>query len=286
MQIVARVMPERERAAGNGLFTSGTSIGALIAPAILLGLATKWGWRLPFVVVGAAGFIWLGAWFWFTWRSDLRATLGRSHVMRIKETLSWRALLHSARFRRAFVVTITVNPALYFSLNWLPLFLSQQRGIHVASRLATVLTCAYLGLDLGNIAGGLLLGRVERRFVALLASSLLLSAAAVPFVPELSGAAVLIVSMNFALGVWVSIYLTMSQEVDANPISTIAGILGASGSLAGALAMWLVGYVTQQWQSFLLPLVGVSVAGVAAAAAVLSYPSLETGTAQPVRALS
>ena len=41
MRIVARVLPPNERSLGNGIFTSGTSIGALIAPGLILGVA---GW--------------------------------------------------------------------------------------------------------------------------------------------------------------------------------------------------------------------------------------------------
>jgi len=65
-------------------------------------------------------------------------------------------------------------------------------------------------------------------------------------------------------------YLTMAQEVSAEHISTAAGLLGGSGSLAGALAMWAVGRVTHQTGSFAIPMIAVAGAGVLAALAGLA----------------
>jgi ACS family hexuronate transporter-like MFS transporter len=78
MRIVARALPPRERSLGNGIFTSGTSVGALIAPGLILGIAAPAGWRWAFVAVGSLGVLWLAAWILFSgrpqfdavWRSD------------------------------------------------------------------------------------------------------------------------------------------------------------------------------------------------------------------------
>jgi cyanate permease len=57
----------------------------------------------------------------------------------------------------------------------------------------------------------------------------------------------------------------MAQEVSLTHVSTAAGLLGGSGSLVGAVAMWAVGRVTQQTHLFAIPLVGVALAVVLAA---------------------
>lgn len=283
LQIVARVMPEKERALANGVFTSGTSIGALIAPGILLALANRFGWNLPFFAVGSLGLFWLALWIPLTRSRPLREVLNAPlQSQRAQSAVPWR----SPRFRRAFCVTIFVNPALYFSLNWLPLFLSQQHAVHSSRQLAFVLTLAYLALDLGNIACGALLAVLPRRAVVSVASSILLSSAFAARVADLSWAVVLICAMNFALGVWISLYLTIAQEVDPKRISTVAGVLGASGSLAGALAMWAVGFVTQRTGSYSLPLAGVAVAGILAAVAAWNTRSPHKEIAQPEAMLS
>jgi ACS family hexuronate transporter-like MFS transporter len=283
LQIVARVMPEKERALANGVFTSGTSIGALIAPGILLALANRFGWNLPFFAVGSLGLFWLALWIPLTRSRPLREILNAPLQTRQQESaVPWR----SPRFRRALCVTILVNPALYFSLDWLPLFLSQQRAVHSTRQLAFVLTLAYLALDLGNIACGALLAVLPRRAVVLFASVTLFSAAFAARVADLSWAVVLICAMNFALGVWISLYLTIAQEVDPKRISTVAGVLGASGSLAGALVMWAIGFLTERTGSYSLPLGGVAVAGILAAVAAWNTRSPHKEMAQPEVMLS
>jgi ACS family hexuronate transporter-like MFS transporter len=125
MRIVARALPPRDRPLGNGIFTSGTSVGALIAPALILGISGAAGWRWAFVAVGALGLLWFALWAWFSghrdfagvWRDEApggTATPGRAYS----------EILRSARFWRVFAVTILVNPCLYFNVNWLPMLLA------------------------------------------------------------------------------------------------------------------------------------------------------------------
>ena len=48
IRIVARTMEPKERALANGIFTSGTSVGALIAPAVILGISSVHGLAMDF----------------------------------------------------------------------------------------------------------------------------------------------------------------------------------------------------------------------------------------------
>ena len=66
MRVVARLLEPRERALGNGIFTSGTSVGALIAPGLILGIAAAWGWRWAFVLIGSLGVFWICGWLLMT----------------------------------------------------------------------------------------------------------------------------------------------------------------------------------------------------------------------------
>ena len=42
---------------------SGTTVGPIVAPAIVLGLANHYSWQASFIVTGALGFLWLIAWY-------------------------------------------------------------------------------------------------------------------------------------------------------------------------------------------------------------------------------
>src|SRR5437870_6805299 len=278
IRIVARTMEPRERSLGNGIFTSGTSVGALVAPALILGIASAMGWRWAFILLGAAGAVWFIGWILSTRTPELRPVwqdAPREHgALRESVVRVIRQIVKSPRFLPVLVVSVLVNPYLYFSVNWLPTYFAQQRGLSPGGQLAWILTAIYLGLDLGNLLCGASIlaltrrGRpllAARRTVLLAATAPLLACALVPLLPGLSQAVFVLVAVNIGLGVWVAMYLTMVQDVSASHVSTALGLLSGSGSLAGAVAMWAVGRVTQHTGSFVLPMAAFSVAAVVSA---------------------
>ena len=272
MRMVARALPPEDRPLGNGIFTSGTSVGAVVAPSLILGISAVAGWRWSFLAVASIGAIWLAAWLTLT-RDVVYDSVFRARAPDSRSRYSaYRDIIRSAGFWRVFAITILVNPCLYFNLNWLPSYFVQQRGLQ-GKQLGLTLTLIYLGLDLGYLAGGIgvrMLARsrpvmVARRIVFGVATLLLCGSALVPAIEDASLAIAILIVANFAIGIWISMYLTMAQEVSAEHISTAAGLLGGSGSLAGALAMWAVGRVTHQTGSFAIPMIAVAGAGVLAA---------------------
>jgi ACS family hexuronate transporter-like MFS transporter len=289
MRIVSRALPPSERALGNGIFTSGTSIGALLAPALILGVSGLVGWRASFAALGALGVVWFVAWWWFT-RDPKLTTVWRDERS-AKAATGWpvyRNVLRQTQFWKVFAITVLVNPILYFFLNWLPLYYKQQHGIGQGAELAKILTLTFLGLDLGYLGcgacvlllmrrGGLTL-RSARRTVMAAATVLLAGAGLVPAMPSFSWVVTFLVLAVFAAGVWIAMYLTLAQEVSPASVSTAAGLLGGSGSFAGAILMWAVGWITQTTGSFALPLYTVSamavLAGFAGWAASRKEPSV------------
>ncbi|PYT22780.1 MAG: hypothetical protein DMG57_34175 [Acidobacteria bacterium] len=279
MRVVARLLELRERALGNGIFTSGTSVGALIAPGLILSIAAAWGWRWAFVLIGSLGVFWICGWILMTRDPKMRPiwsepaapeTAGLAGQRRI-----FSGIISSPRFLPVLVVAVLVNPCLYFSVNWLPTYFAQQRGLSPGPQMGWILTAIYLGLDIGNIACGsaiLVLIRwgigvqKARRIVFIVATLAVMFCVAVPLLP-MAGAVTALVIVNFGLGIWVAVYLTMAQEVSSSHVSTAIGILSGCGSLAGAVAMWAVGRVTRQTASFSIPMGTVAVAAVLAALA-------------------
>ena len=284
IRIVARALEPGERALGNGIFTSGTSVGALIAPALILAISSALGWRWAFVLLGSLGAVWLAAWLIATrskelervWREPESPQSRRSKF----QLRVFAEIVKSPNFFPVLMVAVLVNPCLYFSVNWLPTYFAQNRGLAPGRQLGWILTLIYLGLDLGNlICGTAILTLVRRgwavlaarRIVFLLATAPLLLCAAVPYLPLLSQAVGVLVAVNIGLGIWIAMYLTMAQDISRTHISTSIGVLSGSGSLAGALAMWGVGKVTHTTGSFAIPMAAFGVAaGLAAVAGCIA----------------
>jgi ACS family hexuronate transporter-like MFS transporter len=279
LRIVVRILEPPERALGNGIFTSGTSIAALVAPGLILGLAAYFGWRLAFVLVGSLGALWVVGWIFMTrgrqtahvWREPAPpGTAGIAGQLRI-----FRSIIGNPRFRPVLAVAVLVNPCLYFSVNWLPVYFVQERGFSSGRHMGWVLTAIYLGLDLGNLACGagiLALTRngrsaqSARRIVFILATLCMIWCAAVPILPT-TGAVIALILFNFGQGIWTTISLTFSQEISATHVATAIGLISGCGSLVGALAMWAVGRITRETSSFTIPLIAVGVTAIIAAVA-------------------
>src|SRR6516162_5325629 len=218
MRVVARLMEPQERSLGNGIFTSGTSVGALIAPGLILGISATLGWRWAFVLIGSLGAIWIVGWILITRDRNLSSVWSESAAAETSGLPGqWRVfagIARSPRFLPVLAVAVLVNPCLYFSVNWLPTYFAQQRGLAPGRQMGWILTAIYLGLDIGNIACGsaiLMLtrwgNRVQsaRRIVFVLATLAVVVCATVPVLP-MAGAITALVFVNFGLGIWVAVY--------------------------------------------------------------------------------
>ena len=65
IRVTSEYFPKKDRAFATSIFNSGSSVGALAAPALIPPMAKLWGWESAFVVIGALGFIWMGFWMLF-----------------------------------------------------------------------------------------------------------------------------------------------------------------------------------------------------------------------------
>lgn len=67
IKATAEYFPKKDRGFATGIFNSGAQIGPLVAPFLIPTLAANYGWEAAFILIGALGFVWMGAWV-FTYR--------------------------------------------------------------------------------------------------------------------------------------------------------------------------------------------------------------------------
>ena len=65
MKAVAEWFPDKEKSVAVGYFNAGTSLGALLAPPLVIFLSLHYGWQAAFVVTGAIGIFWAALWYAF-----------------------------------------------------------------------------------------------------------------------------------------------------------------------------------------------------------------------------
>ena len=267
-----QVMAPAERSLGNSLFQSGTAIGAVVTPFIVLACVT-WAdpgeaernahlavgggaavsatgvppdaWQVPFRAIGFIGIIWVALWVVTVPNSMLRHTPTSTS----QTAPPFTAVFRDRRFWVLVVVICGVNTWWHTYRVWLPLFLQTQRG-YTEAEMSYFTMGYYLFADVGSWAIGFAtLWLTWRGFTNHRARVRAFAActALVPLsfaVPWLDGWAmsVAVYAIGFgALGLFPT-YFALSQELSAAHQGKVTGTLGFLNSL------WMGGvYAVQGW---------------------------------------
>jgi MFS transporter, ACS family, hexuronate transporter len=80
-----------ERAVGNAINQAGVSLGAILAPPIATWIAVRHGWRMPFVLTGFLGLLWIPIWNWVAGHSPPapRTTSGPGRAEVLRDRRLW-----------------------------------------------------------------------------------------------------------------------------------------------------------------------------------------------------
>ncbi len=156
VKVVAEWFPEKERALASGIFNSGSSVGAILAPPLVAWLLLRFGWPAAFVAVGVSGLLWLLLWWpvYFT-PPEVKKEVARSKAGVLP--------LLRTRFVWSFTLSkIFIDPVWYFYIFWFPEYLKRARGFDMAS-IGKYGWIPFLVAGLGNLFGGWLSGVLLRR---------------------------------------------------------------------------------------------------------------------------
>lgn len=258
LRAVARTFPPAQRAFANGTFQAGTSVGAVVAPPIIIYLATTYDWRAAFIACGLVGLLWIVLWLlWFRFQGVSVLTAGPLDQPAAQQTISPASLPEILRSRALWgmlLSTCFLNPLQYFYMSWLPTYFEEVVGMEFGRQLANRLMIAYFAYDIGLLLAGALVARLSRLLEPVTARLIvcggfalcMLTAPAVMQLTDMNAITAVICVAMFGLGGCIVIYLAFTAEVSAHKVSTAAGILGGAGSLAGAGFMWLVGYLVDR----------------------------------------
>lgn len=271
LRVVARTIPPSQRSLANGIFQSGTSIGALIAAPTIIALTTAYGWRFAFVAVGLTGLVWSALWLALFRQSETtlsdESSPGNSanidHQVvsgeeQSRSPSSVREMLGSRAFWGLVIASCFLNPLQYFYITWLPRYFDRYAGVGFGKELAQRLVIVYLALDLGLLLGGaaviVLARKLEvrnaRKVVTVVGAVLMTMIPIVSQLQSINWITTFICLATFGLGCFMVNYLAFTSEVSFKKISTAAGLLGGAGSLSGAAFMLFVGGSVERSGSF------------------------------------
>lgn len=159
VKAVGEWFPAEQRSVGVGWFNAGTSIGALLAPPVVIGLSLAFGWRAAFVATGAAGFVWAGLW-WLLYRSPEGTPAPKVDRTTLNEL---SAIARRPAFWSIAVPRFLAEPTWQTFSFWVPLYLFQVRHMDLRS-IALFAWLPFLAADLGGVLGGYLSPWLMKRF--------------------------------------------------------------------------------------------------------------------------
>lgn len=250
VKVVAEWFPAEERSLASGIFNSGSSLGAILAPPLVAVLLLKFGWQSAFLAVGCLGFLWLAVWLPM-YRSPERAA---SELAPPPPPL--KALLRT-RFVWSFTLSkIFMDPVWYFYIFWFPDYLNHGRHFDMAA-IGRYAWIPFLVAGLGSAGGGL----IAKAFLNLgmdvtgarkwaVTGAALAMTAAIPAV--LTGSAALsigLVAVAMA-GYTASLANMLAMPADvfaAEACASVYGLASMGAGFGGMVFMLLTGWMVERY---------------------------------------
>ena len=118
VKLITEWFPAEERSHASGIFNSGASIGAILAPPLLAWIMLANGWKTAFVVIGLLGFVWLAGWLVFYREPPTADAEGIDQKLFASKTLLRSRFLWQFTLSKAFS-----DPVWYFYIFWFPQYL-------------------------------------------------------------------------------------------------------------------------------------------------------------------
>ncbi len=251
---VSEWFPAKQRGLAVAIYDSGSSIGGVIAPFLVLFLYRHFGsWRPAFVITGCLGFLWLIAWTRLYRPPEKHPRISPEELELIlrdrstataeeKPAVSWRRLL---RYRQTWGIVLgraILDPYWFLIAEWFPLYLIS-KGFQIEQSVLGF-WAPFLGSDLGNLFGGALsswwisrgwpVGKARRTVILIFGPCMLALVGAV-YTSNYVLLVLIFAFATFAYAACATMFLTM--PADAFHTSAVASVSGLSGFAAGAVTV-------------------------------------------------
>lgn len=255
VKATAEWFPIKERAFAMGLFNSGSTVGAILAPLIVPWIALTFGWRVAFISIGVLGFIWIPIWLILYRRPAPRfdAELEPPAAIPIR-----RLLMHRETWVFLIGRSIT-EPVWWFYLYWAPKFLSQTRGLTLRN-VGVPLMVMYAIANLGGLFGGWLSSSLLRRGWSVNAARkiavLVCACFVVPvafdlyFQQEWVAIGLLALAMAGHQGWASNLFALLADIYPQHAVASITGLTGMGAAIGGTFAATITGFILQKTGSY------------------------------------
>ncbi|MCU0791626.1 MAG: MFS transporter [Opitutaceae bacterium] len=274
-KIVSEWFPSRERALAIGFYTMGATVGATVAPYLVIPVAVydyqanmPWvnslfghgtGWRMAFLITGLVGLLWVIPWLLLYRKPRDSRFVSKAELELIEETATttpapegkpwtWGQVLRFKPLWLLLVARLLTDPVWYFYQFWFAKYLNTDR--HVAQDGLTITWVVYAAAGVGSLVGGWLSGALIKRGVAPIKARLwvMLGCACLmpisPLIAKVGGLPVTMVLTGVTVFAALSWLINISALiVDVAPkhsLGTIFSVVAAGSTLGGIIMNMIV----------------------------------------------
>ena len=276
---VSEWFPRRERGWAVALFDSGSSIGAAVAPALVLFLVGHFGgWRPAFVVVGTLGFFWLVLWrrSYYPPEEHPRITPGeRAMILADREEqraleaasappgeaapeappAGYRTLLALPQTWGTIAARGLTDPVWFMIADWFAIYLVA-KGFNL-EQMAAGFWVPFLASDLGNFFGGGFsswlirrgwpVGRARKVVIAGGALGVLALAPAA-FLSSFPALLACFAIATFSYAAMSTMALALPADLfQSRAVASVSGMSGTGAGLGTIAATYLIGLVADRF---------------------------------------
>jgi ACS family hexuronate transporter-like MFS transporter len=266
---VSEWFPKRERGLATALFDSGSSIGGVIAPFLVLPIYLRWGRGPAFVIPGLLGFLWFMA-----WRRNYRAPQEHPRIseserqMILSETrdlhteqgkprTSWASLLKLPQTWGTIVAKSLTDPVWFFVTDWFPIYLVAKGFTLQSNKFA--IGIPFIASDLGNFFGGAVsdylikrgwsLGAARKALVVFGGLGVLLLIPTV-FTFKLWAIVVLFALATFSYAAFSTIANVLPSDLfKSESVASVSGMSGTGAGIGTIIAFLLIGHFSDARQA-------------------------------------
>ncbi|MDR3440992.1 MFS transporter [Telmatospirillum sp.] len=269
IKAVGEWFPSKERSVAVGWFNAGTSLGAMLAPPLVIFVQIHYSWRAAFFVTGALGFFFAALW-WLFYRSPKDhpcltsserdyITAGQNPPVLTADGRPEKPkvgqILRSKRFWGIAIPRFLAEPAWQTFSFWIPLYLSTVRGMNI-KEIAMFAWLPFLAADMGGILGGYMCPFFMKHFKMRLVNSRLAGIAVgavcmigpgcIGLVSDVYTAIGLFCIGGFAHQIISALLNTLSADVfESQEVATANGLTGSAAWIGGSTFTLIVGALAE-----------------------------------------
>lgn len=265
MKASAEWFPARERGIASGLFNAGTSVGAMLAPPLVVWAMLTFedvglGTEMAFIITGGIGILFSITWFliyrsptkhaWITKKELAYIEQGQEkHLASDDSKPAVKTIIKQRNFWGLAIARFLADPAWGTLSFWMPLYLTSVMHLPL-KEIAMFAWLPFLAADFGCLAGGFMakffmekmhMTTLNARRTSFTIGAILMLAIGFVSVVEDPYIAIALMSIGgFAHQTLSTVVITMSADLfKKNEIATVAGLTG-SAAWIGQLSFTLV----------------------------------------------